>query len=151
MRPRARQYRELTPDIGVIKLIAAVAVIIALAAVVYFSGDFLERLLKPEPPDSAAIAAAVESAYVRIKPVSVSTSSSEIGGNAVRLDYVELSRSRSLLRANLEITRAVERAGGEVLYGIESRDEHRRKQFLTLGISNGEGLVCEVKLGKRAD
>ena len=105
--------------------------------------------MAPDAPDGGAIAAAVDSAYVRIQPVSVRTSSVDMDGRPVRLDHVTLSRSRSVLRANLELTRAVENAGGGVLYGIESFDERKRTQFLTLGIASNDSLVCEVKLEKR--
>ncbi|MGD9140033.1 MAG: hypothetical protein PVJ42_00695 [bacterium] len=120
--------------------------LVALAALVYFSRDAIERVIAPERPDVAAIAAAVDSAYARIRPVSIDSRSVDMDGRPVRCDYVRLSRSRSLLRANLELTRAVEKAGGGVLYGIESYDEQKRKQFLTLGISSDDSLVCEVKL-----
>jgi hypothetical protein len=120
-----------------------------LAALVYFSRDFVGGVIAPDRPDGAAIAAAVDSAYARIQPVSVESSSIDMDGRPVRYDYVRLSRSRSVLRANLEITRAVENAGGCLLYGIESYDEQRRKQFLTLGIASGDSLMCEVKLEKR--
>jgi hypothetical protein len=124
-------------------------VLLALAAFVYFSRDAIERVMAPDTPDAGAIAAAVDSAYVRIRPVSVKTSSIDMDGRPVRYDYVRLSRKRSVLRANLELTRAVENAGGAVMYGIESYDERKRKQFLTLGISSSDSLVCEVKLEKR--
>lgn len=123
--------------------------LLALAAFVYFSRDAIERVIMPEHPDGASIAAAIDSAYVRIRPVSVESKSVDMDGRPVRCDYVRLSRSRSVLRANLELTRAVEKAGGGVLYGIESYDERKRKQFLTLGISSDDSLVCEVKLEKR--
>lgn len=120
-----------------------------MAALVYFSDDLIERLVSPEVPDGAAIAAAVERAYVRIGPAGVTTSSIDMGGRLIRYDYVMLSRRHSLLRANLELTRAVEKAGGGVIYGIESFDEPKRRQFLTLGISSGDSLMCEVRLEKR--
>lgn len=123
--------------------------LVGLAALVYFSHDYVGRFMAPGLPDERAIAAAVESAYVRIQPVSVETSSIDMDGRPVRYDYVRLSRRRSVLRANLEITKAVENAGGSVLYGIESYDERKRKQFLTLGIASGDSLMLEVKLEKR--
>jgi hypothetical protein len=131
------------------KLIAAIVVLLALAALVYFSRGSFERAISPEFPDSAAIAAAVESAYVRIQPLGVDRSSLDMDGRRLRYDYVRLSRARSLLRANLELTRAVEKAGGGVLYGIESYDERKRKRFLTLGISSNDSLMCEVRLETR--
>jgi len=131
------------------KLIAAIVVLLALAALVYFSRGSFDRVISPEFPDSADIAAAVESAYVRIQPLGVDRSSTHRDGRRIRYDYVRLSRKESVLRANLEMTRAVEKAGGGVLYGIESYDERKRKQFLTLGISSNDSLMCEVKLEKR--
>lgn len=123
--------------------------LLALAALVYFSRGHMGRFVKHEAPDSAALAAAVESAYVRIGPAGVQTSSIDLDGRRIRYDYVRLSRNRSVLRANLELTRAVENAGGSVIYGIESYDERKRKQFLTLGIAAGDSLMCEVKVEKR--
>jgi len=61
-------------------------------------------------------------------------------------DRVVLPGGASVLRANLTLTRAVERAGGTVLYGIESIDSKRRWQTVTLGISAGDSLIREVML-----
>jgi len=135
--------------LGITRLIAAIVVLVALAALVYFSRGSMGRVVSPGVPDSAAIGAAVESAYVRIQPLGVDRSSVDMDGRRIRYDYVRLSRTQSLLRANLEVTRAVEKAGGGVLYGIESYDERKRKKFLTLGISSNDSLVCEIKLEKR--
>ena len=134
---------------GIPKLIAAIVVLLALAAFVYFSRGQFGRVMSPEFPDSAAIAAAVETAYARIHPLGVDRSSLDMDGTRLRYDYVRLSRNQSVLRANLELTRCVENAGGSVLYGIESFDEKKRKQFLTLGISSNDSLMCEVRLEKR--
>ena len=141
--------RESKPGRYTARLIAAIVVLLALAALVYFWRGAFARFLSPVAPDGPAIAAAIDSAYMRIKPVSVETSSIDIDGRPVRCDYVRLSRSRSVLRANLEITSAVESAGGGVLYGIESYDEQKRKQFLTLGVAGGDSLICEIKIEKR--
>jgi hypothetical protein len=141
--------KEHSPRIGVARLIAAIALLAAMAALVYFSRDALERIIPPGGPDSASVAAAVESAYVRILPVSVNTGTVDMGGRRIRYDYVRLSRSRSVLRANLEITRWVENAGGDIIYGIESYDESGRRQFLTLGIGRGDSLIQEIKIEKR--
>lgn len=131
------------------KLIAAIAVLLALAALVYFSRGSFDRVISPEFPDSAAIAAAVESAYMRIQPLGVDRSTAERDGRRIRYDYVRLSRTQSVLRANLEMTREVEKAGGGILYGVESFDERKRKQFLVLGIASNDSLMCEVKLERR--
>jgi hypothetical protein len=135
--------------LNIAKLIAAIAVLLALAALVYFSRGSVDRVMSPEFPDSSAIAAAVESAYARIQPLGVDRSSLDMDGGRIRYDYVRLSRKESVLRANLELTRAVEKAGGGILYGIESYDERKRKQFLTLGISSNDSLICEIKLERR--
>lgn len=134
---------------GIAKLIAAIVVLLALAALVYFSRGSFDRVISPEYPDSASIAAAVETAYARIQPLGVDRSSRDIDGVRIRYDYVRLSRRQSVLRANLEMTRAVENAGGGIIYGIESYDERKRKRFLTLGISSNDSLMCEVKLEER--
>ena len=79
----------------------------------------------------------------------MTTSTVRLGGDEITQDRLELHRKRSMLRANLEITRAVERAGGEITYGIESIDEGRRWETVTLGISDGDSLIREVRLEKR--
>jgi hypothetical protein len=135
--------------LGAVRAIAAIALLAAVAALVYFWRGPVERVMRPEFPDSAAIAAALDSAYVKIGPLGVETSTIDMDGGRLRRDYVRLSGSRSVLRANLEVTRAVEKAGGGVLYGIESYDERGRKQFLTLGVASGDSLVCEIKFEKR--
>jgi hypothetical protein len=60
-----------------------------------------------------------------------------------------LDRGGSVLRANLVITRAVERAGGDILYGVESTDRKRRWQTVTLGVSAGDSLIREITLVSR--
>jgi hypothetical protein len=73
----------------------------------------------------------------------------DLGDHQIAQDRLELPGESSLLRANLIITRAVETAGGTISYGIESVDERRRWQAVTLGITDGDSLIREVRLEKR--
>ena len=59
---------------------------------------------------------------------------------------MQIPKDSSLLRANAEITEAVEKAGGEVAYGIESSDEKGRKVAVTIGVSIRRDLVREIKI-----
>ena len=54
-----------------------------------------------------------------------------------------------LVGEGMLLTRAIEKAGGEVLFGIESTDSRRRWQAVTMGISDGDSLVREIRLEKR--
>ena len=67
----------------------------------------------------------------------------------MRCDLLELSRETSVFRANHEITHAVEKAGGRIEYGLDSSDERRRWRTVTLGISDGDSLIREIRLKKR--
>jgi len=102
----------------------------------------------PPPPDPALIDAAIEEAYARIAPAKVTTSYVTIGDREVRRDRVLLPKTGSLLRANAEIAGGVEKAGGEVAYGIESADEKGRKIGVSLGVSIRKKLVREIKIEK---
>ena len=104
---------------------------------------------RPHRADAVRLAEAIDSAYTRIQVRKVKTSTVDLGRRQVRHDDIELARTSSVLRANLEITRSVEKAGGTVLYGIESTDDRRRRQFVTLGISDGDSLVREIGLVRR--
>jgi len=119
------------------------------AVAVYLNLPITKIFSRPNRPPAGVLEQALDSAYARIEPQAVSTSRVAVAGRTVRQDLVELARSSSTLRANLEITREVEKAGGEVAYGIESRDTKARRQVLTLGISDGDTLVCEVRLERR--
>jgi hypothetical protein len=90
----------------------------------------------------------VDSAFVALDPQEVSAAT-DAGDSEKPRDRVVLSRGASVLRANLIITRAVEKAGGTVLYGIESFDSKRRWQTVTLGISAEDSLIREVLLVSR--
>jgi hypothetical protein len=79
----------------------------------------------------------------------VSGATADAENSEIPRDRVVLPRGASVLRANLAITRAVEKAGGTVLYGVESTDSKRRWQTVTLGISAGDSLIREVMLVSR--
>jgi hypothetical protein len=121
-----------------------------IAYFLYAHRGTLVRLFHTETrADLAGLGAALDSAYATIEPKNIVTTTVTSGGLEVRYDRVELARNRSLLRANLEITRAVERAGGRVVFGVQSDDERNRWQAVTLGISDGDSLVRQIKLEKR--
>ncbi len=126
----------------------AIITLIAIGVLIYSLRDPIKSRLFPPAPSFATIGVAIEQAYERISPLRVKSSWHHDSGN-LRVDRVRLPRDASLLRANYEITRAVEEVGGYVAYGIESIDERQRWQTVTLGISNGDTLVCEIRLEKR--
>ncbi len=92
---------------------------------------------------------AIDSVYAVLEPRRVSTSTTDLGGHQVRCDRLELPRGSSIMRANNKLTRAVEKAGGEVVLGIESSDQGRRWQIVTLSISDGDSVIRQIALEKR--
>jgi hypothetical protein len=129
--------------------------LLVVVALSFISGVYLLRsparnmFSRPPRVDTDRLAEAIDSAYNRIQVQKLRTSTVDLGRQQVRHDDIEVSRTSSVLRANLEITRSVEKAGGTVLYGIESTDDRRRWQFVTLGISAGDSLIREIRLEKR--
>lgn len=105
--------------------------------------------VRDERVDAAMLGAVIDSACAAIEPAKSSTSTVDLGGHDVQCDLLQLSRDASIFRANHEITRAVEKAGGRIVYGLESSDEKRRWRTVTLGISDGDSLIREVRLRKR--
>ncbi len=134
----------------VAEVLAAVVAVGFIAIVAYYCYHYradLKRFFStPKPPDIATLDKAIEDAYARIQPAKISTSSVAMGTRQTRYDRVEIPKKASLLRANFEITSAVEKAGGEILYGVESTDEKGRKTGVTLAISDGQGIVREIRL-----
>jgi hypothetical protein len=127
-----------------------VVVVAGLAVAAYFfGGDILDFFIPPPPPDIIAINDAVDSAFVEIDPQDLSATIVELKDCCITRDRLVLGRGASALRANLEITRAVERAGGTIAYGVESIDRKRRWQTVTLGVSAGDSLIREVLLVSR--
>lgn len=114
-----------------------------------FRHDIVDFFSPPPPPDAQAIHRALDSAFVALEPEEVTSADVKAEAGEVPRDRVVLPRDGSALRANLAVTRAVERAGGTVLYGIESIDSKRRWQTVTLGISAGDSLIREVMLVSR--
>ena len=132
------------------RMLSAVLVVIALGVAGYvFRGDILDFFSPPPPPDVSAIHKAVDSAFVVIDPQEVSAATGDTEDSEIPRDRVVLPKGVSVLRANLTLTRAVEKAGGTVLYGVESTDSKRRWQTVTLGISAGDSLIREVMLVSR--
>jgi hypothetical protein len=105
--------------------------------------------VRDERADAAVLNAAIDSVCAAIEPAKSSTSTLVLGEHDVTCDLLELSREASVFRANHEITRAVEKAGGRIAYGLDSSDEKRRWRTVTLGISDGDSLIREVRLKKR--
>jgi hypothetical protein len=133
--------------------VAAIAVgAIAIAAYHFYQnrseiGRFFAR---PRPADAATVERAIDDAYSRINPVKTSTSTVNVAGREIRRDRLELPKTVAIARANAEIATAVEAAGGEVAYGVESSDENARKVGVTIGVSVGKRLVREIRLEKTA-
>ena len=133
-----------------LRAIIALGVLTALAITAYLAREsVIDFFSPPPPPDAATVNQAVDSAYARIGPEDLSSSIVDLGDREVAQDRVVLARGSSILRANLEITRAVEKAGGTILYGVESVDQRRRWQTVTLGISSGDSLLREIRLVSR--
>jgi len=135
---------------AIAKLVAAMFGIGCLGLAAYFvyynQADLKRFFSTPKPPDAAALGKAIEDAYSVLRPTKITTTDIAVGTRDVRHDLVVLPKKTSLLRANAEITRVVEKAGGQVIYGIESNDDKGRKPAVTLGISDGQGLVREIRL-----
>ena len=131
------------------RLSTAIVLIVLGTAGYVFRTDIVDFFSPPPPPDVAAIHKAVDSAFVVIDPQEVSAAPADMGNCEIPRDRVVLPNGASVLRANLTLTRAVERAGGTVLYGVESTDRKRRWQTVTLGISAGDSLIREVMLVSR--
>lgn len=144
-RSRAGRHAKLVA--GVV-LCALLAVCLAAAAYqVHSHRAELKRFFSnPPPPDPALVDAAVDEAYARIAPTKITTTQVTVGSKEVRQDRILLPKAGSLLRANAEITAAVEKAGGEVAYGVESGDDKGRKTGVTLGVSVQKKLVREIRI-----
>jgi len=128
----------------------ALVVIVCIAAAGYLFKDRIVEFLSPPPrADLTVLNAAVDSACASLETSKTSSSTVDLGDHELTQDRLELPRTSSLLRANLIVTRAVERAGGSISYGIESVDEKRRWQTVTLGVTDGDSLIREVRLEKR--
>ena len=132
------------------KLVAAAAVVavavIAANYVYFYRAELKHFFSTPKPPDAAALDKAITEAYARLKPVKVTTSPADPSAHQVARDRVEIAKAASLLRANSEITSAVEKAGGLIAYGIESSDNKGRKTGVTLAVSNGQTIVREISV-----
>lgn len=135
---------------GAIGALIAIILIVSAAGIVYLNWGRIAASLSPPPrADVATLNAAVDSACAGLETRRSSSEVIDLGDREITQDRFELPRTSSLLRANLIVTRAVERAGGTVSYGIESVDEKRRWQAVTLGITDGDSLVREVRLERR--
>lgn len=129
---------------------ALIIILIAIGAALLASFITYERLksyINEHKPDPAMIEASLDSLYVALSPISVEQG--ELGVGQVRCDRLLFDRKTSLVRVNLEITRCVERSGGEIAYGLDSLDAQKKKQYVTLGISDGKTLLRQVILEKK--
>jgi len=109
---------------------------------------FGHRLL-PRSADPEVLASALDSVYITLPVKAIKTLTPRDNETGIRCDRLVLDSQSSIVRANLAITRAVKRAGGEVVYGVDSFDSRRRWQIVTLGISDGDSLIREIRLEKR--
>jgi hypothetical protein len=129
------------------RTLSSIAVLIAIGVAAYILRyEIVDVFSPPPPPEAEAIIEAVDSAFARIELLDRSTSTLQIEDHEIPRDRLVLAGDPAVLRANLEITRAVERAGGTILYGVESIDSKRRWQTVTLGVSAGDSLIREVML-----
>jgi hypothetical protein len=132
------------------KTILVIIAVFTVVVVAYAVRQPVRGLFVPEDrADVTVLHAAVDSACAAVRPARSTTSTIDLGGRDVRCDLLELPRDASVFRANREITLAVEKAGGRISYGLDSSDEKRRWRTITLGISDGDSLVREVRLKKR--
>lgn len=139
--PKSSQYAKLVGSVILACLIAAAA---------YGLKDQIHNFFTyKRRADVGVLHEAIDSVYTVLEPRRVSTSTTDLGGHQVRCDRLELPRGSSIMRANNKLTRAVEKAGGEVLLGIESSDQGRRWQIVTLNISDGDSVIREIALEKR--
>ncbi len=125
-------------------ILVFVLVCIALAACFLRLGTFGSRRADP-----AIINRTLDSLYAVLPVKSVERITSVASGETLRCDRLQLKQEASLIRANLAISQAVKRVGGEISYGVESFSSKRRWQIVTLGISDGDTLIREVRLEKR--
>lgn len=143
--------RKETSRAGIsVKHLVAIVIIVCAGIAAYAFHDPVSLLFaRKERADLGVLERAIDSVYVVVDPQKLSSSVVELDAVEVRCDYLELSRDVSLVRTNLAVTRAVEKAGGEILYGLESTDGKRRWQTVTLGVSDGDSLIREIRLQKR--
>jgi hypothetical protein len=135
---------------GYPRLIGSIILVCFIAAAAYGLKDEIRNFFTyKHRADVGVLHQAIDSVYTVLDPRRVSTSTTDPGGHRVRCDRVELSRGSSIIRANHKLTRAVEKAGGEVVLGIESSDQGRRWQIVTLRISDGDSVIREIALEKR--
>jgi hypothetical protein len=132
------------------KLIGFVILACFIAAVAYGLKDEIRNFFTyKHRADVGVLHQAIDSVYTVLEPRRISTSTADLGGHRVRCDRLELSSGSSIMRANSKLTRAVEKAGGEVVLGIESSDQGRRWQTVTLSISDGDSVIREIALERR--
>jgi hypothetical protein len=147
---RARLRKESSRARIPVKRLVAIIVIVAAGIAAYVFHDPVSLLFaRRERADLVVLERAIDSVYTLVDPQKLSSSVVELGAVEVGCDHLELGRDVSLVRTNLAITRAVEKAGGEILYGLESIDGKRRWQSVTLGVSDGDSLIREIRLQKR--
>ena len=130
------------------KLFGVRSVLIAALSVGLLAVLFGHRLL-PRSADPEVLASALDSVYITLPVKAIKTLTPRDNETGIRCDRLVLDSQSSIVRANLAITRAVKRAGGEVVYGVDSFDSRRRWQIVTLGISDGDSLIREIRLEKR--
>jgi hypothetical protein len=148
--PGPRSERSPSTTSASLRAALTLAVIGVLVIAGYvFRREIVDFLSPPPPPDVTAIHGAVDSAFAGITTQEMSASVVELDGCEVPRDRLVLPSGASAFRANLAITRAVERAGGSILYGVESTDRKKRWLTVTLGVSAGDSLIREVMLVSR--
>jgi hypothetical protein len=128
----------------------ALVILILLGTAAYsFRSHIAGVFSSAPPPDPDAINRSLDSVLAGMAGRGISSSAVEIDGIEVRRDRLVLDGAAASMRANLDITRAVEKAGGSILYGVESTDPKRRFQTVALGVSCGDSLIREIMLVSR--
>ncbi|HVP58477.1 MAG TPA: hypothetical protein VMU02_10290 [bacterium] len=127
--------------------VAGIVIAVLVANYVYFyRADLKHFFSTAKAPDAAAIDKAIADAYTRIAPLKVSTTSLAAGTHQIKQDRVVIAKKGSLLRANYEITHAIEGVGGRIASGVESTDDKGHGASVTLAVSDGQMVVREIRL-----
>ncbi len=128
-------------------LIITVAVVCVILVASFMTYGRLKTYVEKHKPDPLRIESSLDSLYNVLSPIKVERI--ESGEKEIRCDGLLFDSKTSLARVNLEITRCVERSGGEIAYGFESVDTKKKIQYVTLGVSDGKRLLRKVVLEKK--
>jgi len=128
-------------------LIITVTVVCVILVGSFITYGRLKTYVEKHKVDPLRVEASLDSLYNVLSPIKVERNDS--GKGEVRCDRLLFDSKTSLTRVNLEITRCVERSGGEISFGLESVDAKKKIQYVTLGVSDGKRLLRKVVLEKK--